>query len=218
MQVFAFLTVMLLQLQTIAVWQVYRLLRQRSQSQRRGLLLQEFPVCQKTFCSLLGVGKKRFERLRQAAVKEEPCPVDERFRPKHHEFLAPGSMRPTVYEWLEKMYLTTAEPLPEAYNVDAAASPPNLVRRRGKRPRHFMKVDPDARREKGHSEGAKFLPPGTIGEYLELCRADHPGAKIGRKLFTRAPQSDSMNFGLVDLPFDWISGCCQYGVVWMFIG
>ena len=102
MQVFAFLTVMLLQLQTIAVWQVYRLLRQRSQSQRRGLLLQEFPVCQKTFCSLLGVGKKRFERLRQAAVKEEPCPVDERFRPKHHEFLAPGSMRPTVYEWLEK--------------------------------------------------------------------------------------------------------------------
>ena len=99
-------------------------------------------------------------------------------------------MRATVYEWLEKMYLTTAEPLPEAYSVDAAASPPNLVRRRGKRPRHFVKVDPDARNEKGHSQGAKFLPPGTIGEYLELCRADHPGAKIGRKLFTRVPASD----------------------------
>eukprot|EP00435_Cladocopium_sp_Y103_P058480 s1336_g20.t1 len=140
---------------------VYRLLGQCPQSQHRGLLLHGFPVCQKSFCSLLGIGKKRFERLRQAAVKEEPCPVDERFRPKQHEFLAPHSMRPIVYEWLEKTYLTTAEPLPEAYSVDAAASPPTSSR-------HFVKVDPDVRNEKGHSQGAKFLPPGTIGEYLTL--------------------------------------------------
>ena len=166
--------------------QVYRLLGKCPPNERRGLVLNDFPVCQRAFASLLGIGKKRLERLRRAAVRDDPCPVDERFRPKQNLVVPGDSLRPVVFEWLEKMYLTVAEPLPEAYSVDAAAHPPNLVRRRGKRPRHFFKTDPETK-QKGHGQEAKFLPPGTIVEYLELFRHDNPGLKIGRKLFTRVP-------------------------------
>ena len=63
--------------------------------------------------------------------------------------------------------------------------PQNLVRRRGKRPRHFCKYD--SAEERGHISTAKFLPPGTILDYLELCRTENPSLKIGRKVFTRVP-------------------------------
>ena len=107
--------------------------------------------------------------------------------PQKFSRLPPSSVRPLVVEYLQRRYESTAEPLPEAFQAQteiAATQPQGVVRKRGKRPRHLFKSDPAADKGmKGHKAEAKFLPPGTILEYLELCRAEVPDAKIGRKVF-----------------------------------
>lgn len=157
--------------------QVFGMLEKSGKSERRGLTLHGHAVCGKTFRLCLGIGRHRFDRLREAANKKLPCPVDERFMPKKFQSLPKDSVQPVVTEWLHEMYMTTAEPLPEAADN---------IRRRGKRPRSLYKTQPQE--GQGHSSLAKFLPPGSIQDYLELCRSDHQGLKIGRKAFTRVPK------------------------------
>ena len=168
---------------------------------RFALSLNGYKVCNKTWRLLLGIGKNRFQRLRSAAIKDLDCPVDERFQPKKHLYLPKGGeIRAAIVEFLQTMYLTVAEPLPEAYAIDAAKSAPNLIRRRGKRPRHLYKHEPaNPEGTKGHSADAKFLPPSTIGEILQLCRAEYPHLQIGRKLFCRVSWLLLIDFILFDL-------------------
>ena len=100
-----------------------------------------------------------------------------------------SSMRPPIVEWLQKAYNTLAEPLPEAsgqadvVEVVAGSANDKKLRRRGKRPRHLFKVS----EYKGYAPNMKFLPPGTIGNYYELCKLE-TGHKFGRKLFCAAPR------------------------------
>eukprot|EP00435_Cladocopium_sp_Y103_P037038 s3000_g9.t1 len=171
---------------------VFRMLKKQKVQERRALELLGHPVCQRAFRLLLGIGKHRMERLRSGVLNgESECPIDQRFRPQKHERLSEKSVKPQVVEFLQKLYHTVAEPLPEAFAVDANSAgivqgPKNVVRRRGKRPRHLFKHDVEKKNQKGHAEDAKFLPPGTILDYLELCRSDYPTLKIGRKTFCRA--------------------------------
>ena len=163
--------------------------------ERGGLKLLGNQVCQKGFHVLVGIGKNRFHRLRHAASRALGCPTDLRFRPKQHETLPANSVRPEITEFLQELYHTTAEPLPEAYSVevpvqDATGSGKKTVqnvRRRGKRPRHLYKFDASKARKniKGHLSGAKFVPPGSITDYLEICRDRFPHLTIGRKVFCR---------------------------------
>ena len=166
------------------------MLSEQRMHQKSGLAIQGSRVCQRAFRPILGIGKHRFGRLRSAAIRQEPCPNDMRFRAKAYETLRPNSVRPQIVEFLQELYHTTAEPLPEAYSVPAeqaegqGISPgPQNVRRRGKRPRHLFKFDKES---KGHTQGAKFLPPGTLVEYLQLCRSQL-NLPIGRKIFCREP-------------------------------
>ena len=159
--------------------------------QKTGLDIQGSRVCQRAFRLILGIGKHRFGRLRNAVIKEQACPNDGRFRARAYDTLPRGSVRPQIVEFLQELYHTTAEPLPEAYSLPAELAEdqpqacPQNIRRRGKRPRHLFKFDKV--KSKGHSEGAKFLPPGTLLEYLELCRSQFPDLKIGRKIFCKEP-------------------------------
>ena len=168
------------------------MLAKQKVQERHALDLLGYQVCQRAFRLLLGIGKHRMQRLRNAVLnKESECPMDQRFRPQKYERLSEKSVKPQIVEFLQKLYHTIAEPLPEAFSVEsnsttAVKGPQNVVRRRGKRPRHLFKHDAEQKKLKGHAEDAKFLPPGTILDYLELCRSDYPTLKIGRKVFCRA--------------------------------
>ena len=168
--------------------QVFELLKKQDVREKRALQLQGVPVCQTSFRKILGLGKHRFGRLRTSVLnQEQDCPRDQRFLPQKFARLDPSSVRPLVVEYLQRLYESTAEPLPEAFQVQTeivATQPQGVVRKRGKRPRHLFKSDPaDDKGMKGHKAEAKFLPPGTILEYLDLCRAEFPDTKIGRKVF-----------------------------------
>ena len=144
-------------------------------------------VCHRFFKAALKLGKRRVQRL-FAAVKNEKDgpPEDLRSRPRNHEVLRADSARPVIVEWLQTMYHEVAESLPEALHCKTDGDDARLttVKRRGKRPRHYFKQE-SKEEQVGYQAGVKFLPPGTLGQYLELCRADHPSVRIGRKLFNR---------------------------------
>ena len=172
------------------------MLKRQGVQQRLALRLLNHSVCQRSFRLLLGLGKRRFQRLRNAVINaEQECPVDQRFTPRAYSRFPDDGVRPAIVQFLQSLYHTTAEPLPEAVSSQTGngqdegdrvkPGPQNLVRRRGKRPRHFCKYD--GGQERGHISTAKFLPPGTILDYLELCRSENPSLKIGRKVFTRVP-------------------------------
>ena len=176
------------------------MLKRQGPQERRALRLLNHSVCQRSFRLLLGLGKRRFQRLRNAVINDEQeCPVDQRFSPRAYSRFPDDGVRPAIVQFLRTLYHTTAEPLPEAVSSQTGSGnhpgqdegsrvklgPQNLVRRRGKRPRHFCKYD--SAEERGHLSTAKFLPPGTILDYLELCRTENPSLKIGRKVFTRVP-------------------------------
>lgn len=156
------------------------MLKTQGVQERRALRLLNHTVCQRSFRLLLGLGKRRFQRLRNGVINEEQeCPVDQRFGPGAFRRFPDDGVRPAIVQFLQTLYHTTAEPLPEAVSSQAGVGnnpgqdegsrvklgPQNLVRRRGKRPRHFFKYD--AAQEKGHVSTAKFLPPVTIGDYYE---------------------------------------------------
>ncbi|CAK9082642.1 unnamed protein product [Durusdinium trenchii] len=112
--------------------------------QRGGLTLSGHPVCQRAWRLLLGVGKSRFTRLRNAIVQGRADPPgDGRYGVKRHTTLIPSDgARAAVHEYLTKLYHSTAEPLPEGRQAEDAVEITNRarrVKRRGKRPRHFVK-------------------------------------------------------------------------------
>lgn len=159
------------------------MLKQQGLQERRGLRLAGHRVCQRTFRCFIGLAKSRFSRLRTAALDgEQVCPLDGRSVPKEKSVLPHNSCRAEVVEFLEQLYHTVAEPLPEAGNEMLRLNLGVKSKRRGKRPRSIFKKETF---EKGFAPGTKFLPPGTLGEYLEQCRSEFPSKTIGRKVFCR---------------------------------
>lgn len=176
------------------------MLGMQGENERGTLRLLGEPVCQRSFRLLLGIGKFRYARLRRAAIRKEDCPVDGRFMPKRHTYMPPSSVRPQIVQFLEKLYNTVAEPLPESRARDDGLQDPvelvsGPVKKRGKRPRHIFKEDESDR----HIAGVKFLPPGSILDYYDLCKHEYPSLSIGRKVFCRAPRlyyASCFSFGL----------------------
>lgn len=54
------------------------------------------------------------------------------------------------------------------------------TKKRGRRPRSFVKRD-----DFQNLSAVRMLPPGTIRDYHELCKAENPGVSISRTLFGR---------------------------------
>lgn len=123
--------------------------------------------------------------------------MDKRRLPRKWEVI-PGveSARAKVHEWLMQMYHKLAEPLPEASSIQNVAKDgvqPKGTKKRGRRPRHIVKVD-----KPGYHPEIKFLPPGTIASYLELCKADLKDVSVSKKLFCRVTWSQSSLKNLLD--------------------
>ena len=154
--------------------QVFNLLRNQEEESYRGsrhLELLGEPICNRGFITALGLGKERFARLQRAARDPEAldCPADARFTPKGQE----GSEKEQiVFQFLEGLYRTAAETLPDCPSNHAS----------NKRPRHypFKKDDPTMNRAE-----IRHLPPGDIIDYVRLLRAEHPDKKFSVKLVSR---------------------------------
>ena len=170
--------------------QIYVLLQKQEESARYALELNGHSVCQRTWRLCLGIGKSRMSKIRNAIINLRACPGDGRYVVKKHEAQpSPGSAREKCHEFFERAYHALAEPLPEtvwrtpeqADQAKAAAS--KTLRRRGKRPRQIYKSTEGG---SGYNRSIRFLPPGRINDYLDLCRFEFPGTKISRKVFCRA--------------------------------
>ena len=143
--------------------------------------VQGHRVCKRAYALIMGIGKSRLQKMTLSISKDESCPIDGRFgQPKENQFLSPSSARPLCMDFLEKIYHELAEPMPDARDDGQNEGIKLQFKRRGKRPRHRFKRDDLSR------DQIKFLPPGTILDYLELCRAENPKHKIGRTVFCRA--------------------------------
>ena len=134
----------------------------------RHLSFLGFPICNRGFCRLLGIGKGRFSTLSKSVrAGDRVAPMDGRYvmrgpRKQSHK-------RGLVHDFLHNLWLTTGESLPDSGHSSS-----------NKRPRQGLyKVDhPELDRKM-----LRHLPPGKFADYHRLCVAEHPSEKISRKLF-----------------------------------
>ena len=160
--------------------QVFNLLRGHDESCRgtRHLMFLGFPICNRGFCKLLGIGKGRFSTLSKS-VKEGSlvAPTDGRFFPKGP--CKQSHKRSLVYDFLHQLWLTTGESLPDSGHSSSR-----------KRPRQQnYRFDSKAADKKQ----VRHLPPGKFADYHRLCVAEHPDAQISRKLFISATRLSFIN-------------------------
>ena len=147
------------------------MLRDHGESCRgaRHLRLFGWPICNKGFCKLIGVGKTRFKTL-STSVKSgaEIAPLDGRYipsgpRPQSHN-------RSLVYNVLYNLWLTAGECLPDGAHTSS-----------NKRPRQAKWKTDSKQLDRSQ---VRHLPPGKFMDYYRLCTVENPGASISRKLFT----------------------------------
>lgn len=155
----------------------------RRRSGKTHLSYLGFSVCNKAFIRLLGIGKSRFGSLRKAVVSgQEYCPFDLRYGSKGPKIRS--HTRECVHEFLTKLYLEVAEPIPDGINSN-------------RRPRQGRyKLD----RPNLDRSAIRHVPYGSISDYHRQCQLDYPAQKIGRKLFSAAPKpKPATNFCLIVL-------------------
>eukprot|EP00435_Cladocopium_sp_Y103_P032938 s2370_g8.t1 len=170
---------------------VVDILKQEPISTRKELSLLGRPVCAHSFRQLLGIGATRFQRLRRCALSDDPLPVDGRCRPREHDSsnLEASRKRSLVVDFLEEIYHSMSEPMPEA---DKQFGPdqdhPEYVmpkmrfrRNRGKNPGKRSR-DKALKTEKLQDTPVRLLPPGTVTEYLAMLQAKYPAEKFTLKL------------------------------------
>lgn len=149
---------------------------------RHSQVLLGSSLCAQAFCKLLGIGHGRFQKLKVAARTTGVSPTDGRFVAKL-KCVKTSASRQIVTEYLEELYQTLSEPMPEVSEV-APVRKMSFRKTRGKRPkisgkqRELMK-DPKARKK------LRLLPPGTYTHYLQLLQHRHPDKKISLKLFAQ---------------------------------
>ena len=139
------------------------------------------PVCRQAFCRLLGVGHGRFQKLKRAGTSSQESIVDGRFVKKFMGCKI-SQNRIIVHEYLEELYQTISEPMPEASET-ATVKNLGFRRRRGKKPRIASHQSKMSKEDKKKFQ-TRFLPPGTFSEYLQLLQHRHPDKKISLKLFS----------------------------------
>lgn len=142
-------------------------------------------VCAPGFGKLLGLGSGRLRKLR-AASAEGKVPMDGRFI-RAEKSKAISQSRQIVFEFLEEIYNTMAEPMPEA-SEPAAMRQMSFRRRRGRRPK-IAAAQSRLKLEKKQQDSMKLLPPGTYTDYLQLLIARRrPPVPISLKLFSAATE------------------------------
>ena len=149
-------------------------------------------VCNKAFIRLLSLGKSRFWTLRRSALKgHRTCPLDKRFIPRA-KTKPPSKKRSFVFEYLDHLYLTVAESLPDRA-------------RNHKRPRSFAEKRDTALTDH-QSKRARQLPPGSFRDYLRLCQEKWASVSgdgpISYKLFSSAPCAKWQLFSFDSGPLD----------------
>lgn len=131
-------------------------------------------MCKIGFLRLLSLGKGRYLTLRRAATKGAAvCPLDGRFVPRALS-KTPSPKQQFVFDYLDNLYHTVAEPLPDGY-------------RNNKRPRTCgdRTDEPDLDRT-----AIRQLPPGSFADYHRMCQVGYTGqGKIGYRLFARVWQT-----------------------------
>ena len=150
----------------------------------RGFSVLGKPVCWHACQVLLGLGSSRMNKLRQAASKREDPPWDGRFLPQTCTYVNSKrkvGQREVVTEFLEELYNTVAEPMPEM--TTEGSSVPQIMRfRRHRRRRPKMAVKQSRLKDKS---SMRLLPPGAFSDYLGLLNARlPPDEKIRLKLFS----------------------------------
>lgn len=63
------------------------MLESQKEMEKNVLTLCGHRVCQRSFRLLLGIGKSRVRKLRNAIIHGHECPLDARYIPKKHETL-----------------------------------------------------------------------------------------------------------------------------------
>lgn len=151
---------------------------------RRSLTLLGRPICQQGFRKLLGLGSNRFHRLKTCAQTGSPAPVDGRFLKKKgsHGNLKQTAHRQAIIGFLEEIYISLSEPMPEAKGPLRGNKRLAFQRRRGRRPRLAAQLH-----RKGDTSKMRLLPPGTFSDYLQMLRAREGCEKISLKLFSQVP-------------------------------
>ena len=181
---------------------------------RRGQLLLDRPVCSHAFRKLLNLGSNRFSRLKAAAVAGTRAPLDQRSVPQVAGFdmrnLAHLQKRELIVEYLEELWQTVSEPMPEASQNKlkrkkvSAATAKKDAKRQKKPNAEAKEVAEDVprtmqfRRHRGRrpkmaarwhrgadSSEMRVLPPGSFSDYLAVLRAREPHVTISLKLFSK---------------------------------
>ena len=165
--------------------------REQFPGSRKGQVLLGKPVCQNAFRRLVGIGPDRYCKLKTAAVKGLPPPVDGRERPRKLDGTNKESLRKRalIEEFLEELFQTLSEPMPELTarkrKLDGEKQVPAMMRfrRRGKMPgKTYRKQQLPA--DSSEQVAVRLLPPGTFTDYLRMLRAKHPTEKFSLKLFS----------------------------------
>ena len=163
--------------------QVLNMLRTKIEEAVHAQVILDRPVCRQAFCRLLGVGHGRFQKLKAAVSKGTPV-VDGRFVRKVASS-QPHANRVLVHEFLEELYQTLSEPMPEAREVTTVMKL-GFRRRKGKRPRIASRQSKMTKDEKKKHQ-MRFLPPGSFTDFLHMLQARHPDKRISLKLFSSEP-------------------------------
>lgn len=125
------------------------------------------PLCGKAFRKVFHLGNHRFhwicKSVREGSIT---CPMDLRSVPTRLTRVK-GPKRATVFDFLQGLWNTTAEKLPDSSN-------------NRKRPRHRHEPQPCY-----HADSeAKQLPPGSFMDYFKMFQRKHPECSVSYKFFT----------------------------------
>ncbi|CAK9011591.1 Modification methylase ScrFIA [Durusdinium trenchii] len=151
--------------------------------------------------------RMRLSKMRKPDADEEIYKMLESQKEMEKNVLTlidPSAARGRVVEYLTHLYHKVAEPMPELINPSqlkvgqvghatytGAKARVNPVRKRGKRPRSLVKRDDPS--EVQDVSDMRVLPPSTIQDYHELCRAENPDVTISRKLFCKVWEESFRN-------------------------
>ena len=160
-------------------------------------------VCPRAWRSLVGIGSARYTRLRKAALTGQPAPLDARTFAKGFLFKSRKSLkRQRIVEFLEHLYQTVSEPLPEysaqkrrkaqqsQHELEGGDAPiPKPMRfrkRRGRKPKLKTRSLLQGTSAGAAVDSLRLLPPGSFSDYFAMFQAKNRDEKVSLKLFNSA--------------------------------